>query len=264
MEKIKIMDCHFHIIDSKFPLVPNEGYLPPPFTAEDFIVFSQSLPYEFVGGAIVSGSFQLYDQTYLAHALDKLRSDYVGVAQLESNVSDEEIIRLHSIGVRAVRFNLKRGVSQNLLEIRSLMNRVYELVGWHSEFYLDSSMLKDPHLFSLLSEGPKIVIDHLGMNHEYLGLLLQLLQVGQDITIKATGFGRINFNRSQIISALQKITCIRPTALVFGTDMPGTRARVPFHCDDVDLIIEALGEELAKQVLCENGRRLYGLVPMAL
>ena len=41
--------------------------------------------------------------------------------------------------------------------------------------------------------------------------------------------------------------------------MPGTRARVPFQCDDVDLIIEALGEDLAKQVLYENGRMLYGL-----
>ena len=32
-----IFDAHCHIIDSRFPLVPNNGYLPEPFTVEDYL-----------------------------------------------------------------------------------------------------------------------------------------------------------------------------------------------------------------------------------
>ena len=33
----RIFDSHFHIIDPSFPLVPNEGYLPPPFTVDAYL-----------------------------------------------------------------------------------------------------------------------------------------------------------------------------------------------------------------------------------
>lgn len=32
-----IFDAHLHVIDPRFPLVPNGGYLPEPFTAEDYL-----------------------------------------------------------------------------------------------------------------------------------------------------------------------------------------------------------------------------------
>lgn len=64
----------------------------------------------FCGGAVVSGSFQGFDQDYLVAALKELGPSYVGVTQLPFSVSAEEILRLHRGGVRAIRFNFKRGV----------------------------------------------------------------------------------------------------------------------------------------------------------
>ncbi len=34
---MKIFDSHFHIIDPKYPLFENNGYLPPKFTIENYL-----------------------------------------------------------------------------------------------------------------------------------------------------------------------------------------------------------------------------------
>lgn len=56
--------------------------------------------------------FQAFDHTYLLAALKELGPNFVGVAQLPATVSDDELIPLNGAGVRAVRFNLKRGGSE--------------------------------------------------------------------------------------------------------------------------------------------------------
>ncbi|NOZ83768.1 MAG: 2-pyrone-4,6-dicarboxylate hydrolase, partial [Epsilonproteobacteria bacterium] len=70
LNRFKVFDSHFHIIDKNFPLVPNQGYLPDNFSVEDYKKRTEN--YNIVGGAVVSGSFQAFDQTYLLAALKKL------------------------------------------------------------------------------------------------------------------------------------------------------------------------------------------------
>ena len=55
----QVFDSHLHIIDPAFPLVPNKGYLPDPFTTDDYIVMAR--PFGVRDGAVVSGSFQLHN-----------------------------------------------------------------------------------------------------------------------------------------------------------------------------------------------------------
>ncbi len=60
MKQVSIFDAHLHIIDPRFPVAENQGYLPSVFTAADY---AQSVEnFEVTGGAIVSGSFQGFDQ----------------------------------------------------------------------------------------------------------------------------------------------------------------------------------------------------------
>jgi len=106
----RIFDCHFHIIDPTFPLVPNDGYLPPPFTTDAYLGEVRDLGMG--AGAIVSGSFQAFEQGYLLQALDRLGPSFVGVTQLPPSVSDAELHHLSSRGVRAIRFNIRRAVDQ--------------------------------------------------------------------------------------------------------------------------------------------------------
>ena len=66
----RLFDSHFHIIDHRFPIVSNQGYTPPHFPLEAYL--AQAKPLGVIAGAVVSGSFQANDQSYLIDALGKL------------------------------------------------------------------------------------------------------------------------------------------------------------------------------------------------
>ena len=104
-----LFDAHFHVIDPTHSLVENNGFMPDAFTAQDYVARVDGLGVG--GGAVVSGSFQGFDQGYLTEALAVLGPNFVGVTQLPADVSSKSISELDRAGVRAVRFNLKRGGS---------------------------------------------------------------------------------------------------------------------------------------------------------
>lgn len=248
LNQFKLFDSHFHIIDKQFPLVENQGYLPDNFSTKDYL--ERTKDYEVAGGAIVSGSFQVFDQTYLLSALAELGPAFVGVTQLPVTVTDEELISLNYAGVRAVRFNLKRGGSEGVKNLERFANRVYETVGWHTELYVDAK--KIPELYNTLIKLPSVCIDHLGLSKTGFSNLLALVEKG--VFVKATGFSRVDFD---VKSAIQKIVAVNPGALVFGTDLPSTRAPRPYSDNDYCLVIEALGENLAQKVFYDNAIDLY-------
>ena len=244
----KVFDSHFHIIDRRFPLVPNQGYLPDDFSCADYL--ERTRTYDLAGGAIVSGSFQGFDQGYLRAALRWIGPRFVGVTQLPATVSDAELLDLDRAGVRAVRFNLRRGGSEGVEHLESMARRIHELVNWHVELYVDSGELAG--LFDTLVSLPAVSIDHLGLSREGLPVLLNLAERG--IRVKATGFGRVDFD---VKSSLQDLHKANPSALMFGTDLPSTRAPRPYEDEDMLLVVDALGEAGARQVLYENAVAFY-------
>jgi predicted TIM-barrel fold metal-dependent hydrolase len=233
---VPVFDAHFHVIDMRFPLVPNQGYLPPPFTVDDYRERVSALGV--VGGAVVSGSFQAFDQTYLVDALARLGDGYVGVAQVPETVTDAEVLVLHAAGVRACRANLHRGADFDFVR---LAQRVHDLAGWHLEVYGDPT---DPRLHAV----PRLVIDHLGLTRAGLPALLKLVEGGAHV--KATGFGRVDLD---VPEALRAISAAHPAALMFGTDLPSTRAARPFSDADVEVVREYAGE----RALWQNAADLY-------
>ena len=243
-----LFDSHFHIIDPAFPLIPNQGYVPDYFTIEDYTSRTASL--NIIGGAIVTASFQGFDQTYLLVALKRLGSGFVGVTQLPTDVTDEEILRLNAAGVRAIRFNLFRGGTTMLDQLEMMTHRVYDLAQWHTDLYIDARTL--PDLEARLRTLPKVSIDHLGLYKDGLVHLLRLVEHGT--YVKATGFGRGDLD---IPEALQAIYTVNPHALIFGTDLPSTRAKRPFFDSDVTLVMDTLGEQAGKRVLYDNAVALY-------
>ena len=245
---IPVFDSHFHIIDRRFPLVPNNGYLPEDFTCDDYLRRTRDIP--LAGGAIVSGSFQAMDQAYLVDALSTLGPRFVGVTQLPAQVSDDEVLRLNALGVRAVRFNIKRGGSEHVERLDEMARRVYELARWHVELYVDSGEL--PALKTTLAGLPAVSIDHLGLSKAGFGTLLALVERG--VRVKATGFGRVDFD---VRTALKEICKANPDALMFGTDLPSTRAPRPYADEDLLLVLDSLGEDLARKVLYQNALELY-------
>ena len=246
----QLFDAHCHIIDKAYPLIPNNGYVPDFFSVDDYLARTRELGV--VGGAVVSGSFQGFDQTYLIAALKRLGAGFVGVTQLPASVTDAELEALNQHGVRALRFNLKRGGSEQLDQLESLAKRVYDCVGWHSELYIDARELAPLH--QRLLRLPALSIDHLGLSHEGLSALLRLAEHG--VRIKACGFGRVDFDVPQV---LQDIHAANPNALMFGTDLPSTRAPRTFENNDIDIVVNALGESGAQKALWQNARDFYRL-----
>ncbi|WP_418300799.1 amidohydrolase family protein [Lysinibacillus fusiformis] len=245
---MRIFDAHFHIIDFDFPIIENQGYTPPGYVVGDYQ--KETALFNLEGGAIVSGSFQGFDQNYLLKALKQLGPAFCGVTQLPYTVTDDEILHLHKNGVRALRFNIQRGGSEDLSKLDSFARRVYELAGWHSELYIDAKYL--PDIASTIEALPAISIDHLGLSEEGLPHLLKLVEKG--VRVKATGFGRVELI---VKKALQTIYSIHPDALMFGTDMPSTRAKRPFEFADVELIQELFDEQAADKILYQNARKWY-------
>ena len=245
---LRIFDSHFHIIDKRFPLVRNKGFLPDSFTCDDYINRVRNLAV--VGGAVVSGSFQAFDQGYLLAALRTLGPRFVGVTQLPVSVSDYQLRKLDDAGVRALRFNLKRGGSEGIEQLESFAKRVYETVRWHVELYVDSEFLT--RLYDTLVSLPAVTIDHLGLSKVGFPVLLKLVEKG--IHVKASGFGRVNLD---IKKAVKEIVSANPDALIFGTDLPSTRAPRPFSETDIMLVCDALGDVVARRVFYDNAVAFY-------
>ncbi|WP_167478424.1 amidohydrolase family protein [Nocardia arthritidis] len=243
-----MFDAHVHIIDPRFPLVENEGYLPKPYTIADYR--KRMSRFDIAGGAVVSGSFQGTDQTFMKAALAELGEGWVGVIALDLDATDSEIVELDRIGVRALRFNLKRAAA-DITEMTLQALRAHDLVGWHVEVYIDGQMLAS--LQPVISKLPVFCVDHLGMSDACLDYLLDL--VDQGARVKASGFGRVSMN---VADTLRRIHAVNPGALMFGTDLPGTRAGRPFRDADIDLICDVVGTDM-HAVLEDNAREFYRL-----
>jgi hypothetical protein len=181
------------------------------------------------GGAVVAGSFQGFDQTHLLEALERLGPGFVGVTQLPPAVSDEAILALDRAGVRAVRFNLRRGGALDVV----LALRVHELAGWHTEVYATDLPAHEDRLRAL----PRLCVDHLGMNPEGLAAAVRL-----GAMVKATP----RFEGD--------LRSVDPERLLFGTDLPGTRAPRRFRPADLERV-----REVAPAALADNARRWYRL-----
>jgi len=252
ISEFDIFDSHLHIIDRRFPLVENQGYLPDEFTVDDYR--ARMSAYRLIGGAVVSGSFQAFDQSYLLDALEQLGPSFVGVTQLPATVSNEELSALDRAGVRAVRFNLKRGGSEDVSHLDRMARRVHDLAGWHVELYVDSRELAS--LSGVLTALPAVSVDHLGLSGAGFPTLLKLVEQG--VRVKATGFGRVDFD---VARALRDLYHANPEALMFGTDLPSTRAPRPYRDQDCHLIVEALGEDAARKIFAQNALAFYRIGP---
>jgi predicted TIM-barrel fold metal-dependent hydrolase len=244
-----IFDAHLHIVDPRFPLAANDGYRPASFTTDEYRRAAE--PLGIVGGTIVSGSFQAFDQEYLRAALAALGPGFVGVTQIPHSTLDHEILALDGIGVRAVRFNIYRGGSESFDRIESFAKRLDGLCGWHVEIYADLARLSDDEI-ATLARLPRLTVDHLGLSDAGLPHLIELAKSGAKV--KATGFGRVLLDPAK---AMEKIAAVAPDALMFGTDMPSTRARRPFESADIELVESTLGPELARKALYETALAFY-------
>jgi predicted TIM-barrel fold metal-dependent hydrolase len=248
-------DALLHVYDPRFTLRPNQHFTPGPFRPDDYRhQVSQLLGvagFRPAGGAVVSPSFYGPDHEPLVDALAALGPRFVGVAQLGSDVTDDEIVRLDAAGVRATRLNLVRRVHVDEVESQlTLARRTRELVGWHLELYVRSTDL--PGLLPRLPPADALVVDHLGLSAAGLSHLLQLARQGA--RIKATGFSRGDLD---VLQALRALHQANPGSLVAGTDLPGTRSPQAITAADLVLLRRTFDPAALDRIVHRNAVALY-------
>ena len=243
-----VFDTHFHIIDFRFPVSENQGFMPPSFPVADYRGRTEGLG--ITGGAVVSGSFQNFDTTFMRDALAQFGPRFVGVVQIPADTADADILALDAIGVRGVRFNLVRGGSAGIEDLDRVARRVHELAGWHVELYADAKDLAPA--FATVSELPAISIAHLGLSAEGLPTLLRLVEHG--MKVKATGFGRVDLD---VPDAIKALSSANPECLMFGSDLPSQRARRPFEPHDMELIRASIDPAIERKVFHDNAVGFY-------
>lgn len=251
----KIFDSHFHIIDPNYPLDKNNGFLPDPYAAQQYLAELRKLNIKDVGGVVVSGSFQGYHQEYFKAAFDALGPNFVGITQIKPDISDQELKKLNDIGIRGIRFNIFRGLSASLDEIKKLSTRVYDMFDWSTEFYIDLAK-SDKELLNLIISLPKTSVDHLGMR-KASDRLKQLLANG--VPVRVTGFGRVEYTRPELLDLLPKLWKGNPDGLMFGTDLPSTRANYRFADRDIELVKKAFNynRDITDKIFYKNGMKWY-------
>jgi predicted TIM-barrel fold metal-dependent hydrolase len=250
-----LIDSHFHVFDPRFPLPGNDGFMPAAFTTGDYRAATAGLRLR--GGVVVAASTHGLDPASLLAAVAGLGSGFVAVVNADASLSDKALLALAAGGVRGFRHNLYRGVAGTMRDELSLAERGWSLAGLHTQIYADASLLK-PFVAQLAKLGPRLVIDHLGMTEAGLPIVLDLVAAGAKV--KATGFGRVSLD---VPRALERIASHSASALMFGTDLPSTRAARPFRISDIALLQDVLGTELAKAALHDNAAAYYRLTEPA-
>ncbi|HWL83708.1 MAG TPA: amidohydrolase family protein [Roseomonas sp.] len=247
-----IFDAHFHIFDPRFPAPGHDGYAPPTFTVAQYRAAVAELGV--TGGVLVAASTHGLDPTPLLAALEELGPGFVAVAAADPAMSDDRLRELAARGVRGLRFNLYRNMVDGPPEVAlDFADHAHALAGLHAQLYADAAALR-PLLPRLRAMAGRLVIDHLGMTEAGLPVVLELAAAGTKV--KATGFGRVGL---AVAPALERIAAVAPGALIFGTDLPSTRARRPFESGDMALLRRVAGPA----PLRDNAAAFYGVVPAA-
>ena len=152
-------DCHHHVYNAQFPPIPNAALRPPDAFPDDYRALQRRLG---TGRSVlVQPSTYGTDNRWHLEAMRELGPERTRmVAVVNTEVTDEELRRMHGLGVRGIRFNLAPPGTTTLDMVEPLSRRVHDL-GWHCQFHMPPQALLEagPVLERLPS---RVVIDHLG------------------------------------------------------------------------------------------------------
>lgn len=265
------VDAHCHVFGpgDVFPFAPERKYTPCDASKDqlwalrDHIGFSRNV--------IVQATCHGADNRALVDALESSNGMARGVATVKRDVTDEELARLHTAGVRGVRFNfVKRLVdalpSDSLAEIAA---RIQPL-GWHIVIYFEAQEL--PQLYDFFTGLPTtVVVDHMGrpdvtkpVDSAEFNLFVKLMAENENFWSKVTCPDRLTeegpTDYRDVVPFGKRLVETFPDRVIWGTDWPhpNLKSHTPDDGKLVDFIPKiAPTPELQKKLLVDNPMRLY-------
>jgi predicted TIM-barrel fold metal-dependent hydrolase len=266
-------DCHAHICGSlaEYPCIPERLYTPTECSIGDYERVLAALG--ITRAVLVQPSFYGVDNRAMLDAMKAATIPVRGVAVVSEDVTDTELERLHTAGVRGARFNIvdiqtAKGVLP-IERIRRIADRISRF-GWHVELLMHADEF--PDLDRTLGTLPvDVVLAHLGYVKTSKGLetegfraLLRLLADGR-AWVKLTGPYRISTTgmpHGDTDDFAHKLIETAVDRIVWGTDWPHVMAKwslpMPNDGDLTDLLLRWVPDEAKRRrVLVDNPTRLY-------
>ena len=265
------VDAHCHVFGpgDEFPYAAERRYTPADAPKERLWAVRDFLGFE--RNVIVQGTCHGTDNRALVDALRASHGRARGVASVARDITDAELQRLHSDGVRGVRFAfVKRlGEAAPLDAVEAIARRIAPL-GWHVVVYFEAPDL--PQLADFLVRLPTVVVvDHMGRPDVSQPLtggpfdgFVKLMRTHENIWSKVSGAERLSKsgppNYPDFVPFARHIVEAFPERVLWGTDWPhpNMKSHVPDDGHLVDLLPHiAPTPRLQQKLLVDNPMRLY-------
>lgn len=267
------IDTHFHVFGPvcDFPYAADRTYTPADATIDEYISLARRLG--FSRSVIVQPSVYGTDNSRTLSSLEEQAVPMRGIVVVDETVTQDELGRMHDLGVRGVRINLVFGGGAALETARRLAPRIREF-DWHIQFLVDVSTIEELRQ-CIETLDITTVFDHFG--HIPAGsvaanpgfeALLGLLRDGHS-WVKLSGAYRITNERTapygDITPLARDLIAANPDRVVWATDWPHPAIRVPFPDDTVlaRMALEWAPDPATRHKLfVANAERLYGFEPL--
>jgi len=264
------VDAHCHVFGpaALFPFSHRRKYTPVDAPAETLFALRDHLG--LARNVIVQATCHGSDNTAMLDAIARSGGRARGVAVVDVDTPVEELERLHTGGVRGVRFNfLKRLVGDAPKDdyIR-IAERIAEL-GWHIVVYFEGHELADLTPFITALPGT-IVIDHMGRpevadgpDGDGFDRVLALMESDARFWIKVSCPERLTIEGppyDDVVPFARRLVEGFSDRVLWGTDWPHPNMRS--HMPDDGVLLDMIPriaptEELQRKLLIDNPMRLY-------
>lgn len=260
-------DCHHHIIDARYPIIPNSRKMP------DALVSDYRLLQKRLGitrHVIIQFSSYGVDNRLLVESLRDFGLQTTrGVAVVNTGVTDAELKELDAAGVRGIRCNMFPITLVTWEMVEPLAKRIAPM-GWHIQILASATdIVQRKDLWKRLP--CPIVFDHMGhvpqpegMKHPVFGVITDMLHSGKGWT-KISGLDDdTKIGPPTYADILEIVTAYvreAPGRLVWGTNWPHTLQKVDQKPDDsvlFDAFAKAVPDDkIRNRILVDNAAILY-------
>ena len=259
-------DCHIHIYEDRFPVVPQAVFKPPHAPLADYLAVRKALGLSRV--VVVQPNGYGYDNTCTLEAMAALGNTARGVAIVPPDTPDAELERLTRAGVRGIRYFLLPGGILSWDSLETMAARVRNF-GWHVQLQLDGREL--PRYTEALARLPvPLVIDHNGKfldpvqtSHPGFQSLVRLLRAGNtwvklSAPYETSKAGPPHYADVGVLA--RALVAANPERCVWATNWPHpAQSPRPESAPLLDLLLEWADDDATRsRILVDNPARLYG------
>lgn len=259
------VDCHHHVYDGRFAMVPDAAYRPGDATASDYRDFRDLLGLS--RSVVIQPSVYGTDNACTIDAIRQL-GEARGIAVIAGDEARADLEALKRAGIVGVRLQSVGPTRANFAKLEMLAARVDEL-GWHLQIHADADLIAE-NAARLKALRIAMVFDHFGripldtgVKHPAFRLIGELVGHGNAWVKLSAGY---HFSKegpphyADVGVLTRAFLALAPERMLWGSDWPHpTETNKPDSGVMLDRFAEWAGDDpTRRRVLVDNPAEIYG------